>query len=112
LYFLKPKPAIEHAFGLDREVILAIPLMATRNQRTMQAIDSIVADESARGRVDQTIFFLYLTNPNAPRWVDAYLTQNPDSRITVVFTPADVTNATQNIGVDLSTEYFWMSERS
>jgi hypothetical protein len=51
----------------------------------MQIIDRVLQEEPARGRVDQTMFFLISKAKDARAWVDNYCSLNPQSRIPIVF---------------------------
>src|SRR5687768_9544198 len=58
VYFLKPENFISQMFGFEHEVILYISDFSSIEPRTMQAAESIISDDPARGRVEQSIFFL------------------------------------------------------
>ncbi len=51
----------------------------------MQAADNLMNDSPAKGRVDQTIFFLITYAGNGREWARDYVARNPQSRIPVVF---------------------------
>ena len=75
---------------MDREVLLAISDYPSLQGRTFQAIESFLSDEPALGRVDQGLFFLICKPIDGKSWVDRYTTENPQSRIPVVFTISDL----------------------
>jgi hypothetical protein len=56
----------------------------------MQAIELILSEDPARGRVDQSIFFLFSPDQNGEQWIANYLRENPQARIPVLFGPDDI----------------------
>ena len=75
---------------MDRELLLAISNYPTLEARTFRAIETILSEEPALGRVNQSLFFLICRPNDGKTWVDRYTTENPQSRIPVVFTMADL----------------------
>ena len=90
IYFLKPDNSYRETFGLDRELLLAISNYPTLEARTFQAIETVLSQEPALGRVNQSLFFLICKPDDGKTWVDRYTTENPQSRIPVVFTMGDL----------------------
>jgi hypothetical protein len=91
-YFLKPETFMSQMFGFEHELVLFISEYPTLEARTMQAIDSLMAGDPARGRVDQTIFFLSTPASDGRQWVADYTSRNPQARIPVVFKSADLSS--------------------
>lgn len=85
---------------MNREILLAISNYDSLEARTFQAIDSILSEEPALGRVNQSLFFLICKPSDGKKWVDRYTTENPQSRIPVVFTLDDL-SAGQNVDWEL-----------
>jgi hypothetical protein len=89
-YFLKPETFISQMFGFEHELVFFVSQFPTLEARTMQAIDSLMAGDPARGRVDQTIFFLTTAASDGRQWVADYSSRNPQARIPVVFNSAEI----------------------
>jgi hypothetical protein len=94
VYFLKSKQHIQQTFGFEQEVVLAISEYSTLQARAIQAIDQICQELPARGRVDQTVAFVVSAAPDAENWLYNYTAQNPQSRVYVGVSKADLCNAT------------------
>jgi hypothetical protein len=95
VYFLKPEPCISQLFGFEHEIALFVADYPTIEARTMQASDTLIGGDPARGRVDQSIFFLSTPAHNGSEWVGDYTARNPQARIPVVFR-ADQLRAANN----------------
>ena len=85
VYFLGPQQTVSEGFGFDHEITLVISPFKTLEPRTMQAAEAFISQDPAKGRVDQSIFFLVTSAEYGRQWVDLYTTRNPQSRIPVVF---------------------------
>ena len=85
LYFLSPLSGSRDQFGFSSEVMLAINLGPTMQPRVVQAIEKCLGDEPAKGRVDQTLFFLISSDTNAETFLREYTSNNAQSRIPVLF---------------------------
>jgi hypothetical protein len=90
VYFLRPEPFISQMFGFEHEVALFIADYQTLEARTMQAVDTLIGEDPARGRVEQGIFFLVSPVENGRQWVSDYTSRNPQARIPVVFKMAEL----------------------
>jgi hypothetical protein len=84
-YFLGPERFMSEMFGFEHEVLLLLASYPTLEPRTMQAAEKVIEDEPAKGRVDQSIFFLATEAPKGREWMNEYTSRNPQSRIPVVF---------------------------
>jgi hypothetical protein len=84
-YFLGPDKHMMETFGFDREVLMVISDFDTLQPRMMQAIESILNESLARGRVDQTLFILVTRASNGREWTENYVAANPQSRMPIVF---------------------------
>ena len=85
VYFLKPEPHMEQAFGFESEILLVYSQYDELQPRTLQAIEQFLSDEPARGRVDTMITFLISEDAEPVSWVKQYMTSNPDSRLVAAF---------------------------
>ena len=73
LYFLGPQQFISQMFGFDHEVALIVSGYDSLEARTMQATEALISDDPARGRVDQSIFFLITEDSEGRQWIDSPL---------------------------------------
>jgi hypothetical protein len=85
VYFLRPETFISQMFGFEHEVALFIADYPTLEARTMQAVDILIGEDPARGRVEQGIFFLVSAAADGRQWVSDYTSRNPQARIPIVF---------------------------
>ena len=90
VYFLAPETEIRIQFGLEFEVMLAICDYPTVEARTIQAIEQIIQDVPARGRVEQTTLFLVSDDAQVQQWVENYASLNPQSRIPIAFSTKEL----------------------
>lgn len=88
VYFLKAEAHISQTFGFEHEIVLFVSSYPTIEARTMQAADVLIGEDPARGRVEQSIFFLATEATGGREWVADYTTRNPQARIPVVFDSA------------------------
>jgi hypothetical protein len=85
VYFLKPEPFMEEAFGFEREIMLVYSRYRNLEPRVIQAIEHFMSDRPAKGRVDTMIMFLVSEASNPEEWIGQYLLQNPESRLIASF---------------------------
>jgi len=90
MFFLKPEQFISQMFGFEHEIVLFISDYPNIEPRTMQAINSFLAEEPAKGRVDQSIFFLATPASDAQTWVADYSSINHQARISVIFNTSEL----------------------
>lgn len=90
MYFLRPEAFLRQMFGFEHEVALFITDFPTLEARTMQAVDILMGEDPARGRIEQSIFFLVSSAVDAKRWVNDYTASNPQARIPVVFSRSEI----------------------
>ena len=88
-YLLNPDPTIRDQFGITSELILAISDFKTVQPRTMQAIEDIFQSPPAKGRVDQTTFFI-VTKGNCRDWILDYCAFNQQPRIPISISYQDI----------------------
>lgn len=93
VYFLKPDPLMEEAFGFEREILLAYSPESRLQPNVVKAIGAVMRGQPAEGRVDTMIAFLISEDPNPEDWASQYLMQNPESRLLAGFHAADLRNA-------------------
>ncbi|MFM0598272.1 hypothetical protein [Paraburkholderia dilworthii] len=96
VYFLRPEPFISQGFGLDQEVALFVTDFPTIEPRVLQAVDQTFQETPAKGRVDQSTFFLSSADPNGREWMADYAAANPDTRLAVVFNPNELASASSD----------------
>ena len=99
VYFLKPEKSISDLFGIEDEILLAITQFPTLQPRTMQAIEAVMGESPARGRVDQSVFLLISPASNLKQWIDEYTSKIPESRIPIPFSMQDIENARKDAWV-------------
>jgi hypothetical protein len=83
VYFLGPEPFIAETFGFDQEVMLVYSDYPTIEPRALQAAESFLADDPARGRVEKLTYFFVSNNLNAEQWVHSYTSLNQESRLII-----------------------------
>lgn len=88
VYFLKPERHMERAFGFESEILAVYSQYDALQPRTFQAIEELLSDEPARGRVDTMVTFLISESAEPVSWVKQYMTANPDSRLVAAFPAA------------------------
>lgn len=94
VYFLLPEAFITQGFGIDQEIALFVTDFPTLEPRVLQAVDQTLRDTPAKGRVEQSIFFLSSPSKTGKEWMVDYTSANPDSRLAVVFNSSDLNSAT------------------
>jgi hypothetical protein len=90
VYFLSPEQQMQDQFGFDAEIMLVISPYPTLQARTMQAVEQIIDESPAKGRVDQGFFFVITEDSSAGRWFNNYMMRNPQTRIPVAFIGNDL----------------------
>lgn len=95
-FFLAPERTIQDQFGITTEVLLVISDYASVQPRTMQAIENLLQEPPAKGRVDQTTFLFVTKNEDSKDWVENYTALNPQSRIPIVITQKDINEGRSN----------------
>ena len=95
VYLIKPEPATEETFGVNREVLLVYSPYEKLEARCLQSIDQFINDDPARGRVDRLFNILVSDDPNAASWVSEYASTN-EARTTVAFNAAELSNTKSN----------------
>lgn len=92
MYFLKPETFISQMFGFEQELMLCIADYPTIEARTMQAVDTLITEDPARGRVEQSFFLLASPSNEGKQWVADYTSRNPQARTPIVFNTAELTS--------------------
>lgn len=85
VYFLLPELHVSQTFGIEQEIALFITDFPTLEPRVLQAVDQTLKDTPAKGRVEQSIFFLCSSFVSGRQWMVDYTAANPDTRLSVVF---------------------------
>jgi hypothetical protein len=96
VYFLRPEPFISQGFGIDQEVALFVTDFPTIEPRVLQAVDQSFQESPAKGRIDQSIFFLSSADMNGREWMADYAAANPDTRLAVIFNPDELALASSD----------------
>ncbi|HCF7249978.1 TPA: ATP-binding protein [Pseudomonas aeruginosa] len=96
VYFLLPESFISQGFGIDQEIALFVTDFPTLEPRVLQAVDQTLREAPAKGRVEQSIFFLSSPADNGRQWMADYTAANPDSRLAVVFNSKSLVGAAGN----------------
>jgi hypothetical protein len=84
-YILGPDIAVRQQFGLTEEILLVISDYPEVQPRTLQAVEQIMQEPPAAGRVDPTVFFLVTPDSNALIRMQNHGFLNSHARIPVVF---------------------------
>lgn len=96
-YILAPDDAVKYQFGIAGEVLLIISDYPQLQPRTLQAVEQVMKDVPAAGRVDPTVFFLVTPDSNALNWMQNHGQLNAQTRIPVLFVRSAVSsNATDS----------------
>ena len=85
VYLLKPETHMELSFGFVPEILTVYSAYDTLQPRTIQAIDQLITEEPARGRVDTMIAFVISESADPVSWSKQYMSSNPASRLIVAF---------------------------
>ena len=88
VYFLKPAPHMERAFGFESEILTVYSQYPTLQPRTLQAVEVFLSEQPARGRVDTMTAFLISEEPEPVSWIRQYMISNPESRLVAGFSAA------------------------
>ncbi len=91
-YILLGDENIRQQFGITAEVLLVISNFELVQPRTLQAVEQVMHEPPAGGRVDPTVFFLITPDENAINWIENHTTLHSQSRIPVIFTKRQVAN--------------------
>lgn len=95
VYLIKPEPATEETFGVNREILLVYSPYDKLEARCLQSIEQFINDEPARGRVERFFSILVSEDPDAASWVSEYASTN-EARTTVVFNVKEILNTKSN----------------
>ncbi|WP_428391185.1 hypothetical protein [Lichenicoccus sp.] len=98
-YVLRGDNDIKQQFGIVAEVLLIVSNFPLLQPRTLQAVEQVMHEPPAGGRVDPTVFFLITPDDSALRWIKNRVLENSQSRIPVVFT-------TRQISTEANDRYF------
>jgi hypothetical protein len=90
VYFLRPEPFICELYGFSQEILLAYSPYSVIEPRTIQAIEQILNDDPAKGRVEKLQYFLISESDNVREWINDYMVVNQESRIIVSFSKSEL----------------------
>jgi len=83
VYILKPEPFMAEAYGFDQEVMLVYSKYPSIESRSIQAAESFMADEPARGRVEKLTYYFISEAPDAEQWIKNYISVNQEARLII-----------------------------
>ena len=89
VYLLNPDQTIQDQFGITSEIVMAISDFKTMQPRTVQAIDDFFASYPAKGRVDQTLFFI-VTKGDCREWLLNHCAVNQQPRIPIAISYSEI----------------------
>lgn len=95
LYFLKPEKSTEETFGIDREILMIYSRYDSLEARLFQAIEQVINEYPARGRVDRLFTVLVSEMPNPENWINEYTSTN-EARTVVAINRNDLASSYNN----------------
>jgi hypothetical protein len=98
-FFLKANPDLVESYGFEYELLLAFSPYNAIEPRVIQAVDQMMDEEPAKGRVESMLYFLASNDANVRNWISSYLTEHRESRIPVPFYAAPFVAGTVNSDV-------------
>lgn len=90
VYFLNPEPFMKETFGFDQEVMLVYSKYDRLEARAIQAAESFLADDPARGRVEKLTYFFVSEAPDTEQWFHSYTSVNPESKLIISITAKEL----------------------
>ncbi|MFQ2222110.1 ATP-binding protein [Aeromonas enteropelogenes] len=93
IYFLSPLQHYKEAYGFENEILLAYAPYKTMEPRTLQAIEQVLSDSPAKGRVETLNYFLISEDENISSWLDSYVSSKQEARIIVPFSKDEILNS-------------------
>ncbi|SFK69775.1 AAA-like domain-containing protein [Lysobacter sp. cf310] len=93
VFFLKPDVEVAQAFGLNYEILGVYSPFPTAQPRMAQAIEQIINDAPAKGRVDRIVVFVFSDDFQVAEWAARYAMDHPDSRIMIAAHAASLASA-------------------
>lgn len=96
VYFLNPEPFMKETFGFDQEIMLVYSRYDRLEPRAVQAAESFMADDPARGRVEKLTYFFISESPDAEQWFHSYTSMNPESKLIIPFAANDLRSNADN----------------
>ena len=91
LYFLRPSNRVRDQFGFDSEILLVLSTYPTLEPRLFQAVEQVMNDSPARGRVNQRVFFLITEFSGAKDWLNTFIIDTPQECMPVAFFSQELT---------------------
>ncbi|PPT21144.1 AAA-like domain-containing protein [Xanthomonas arboricola] len=91
--FLKPSDEIKNSFGMHYEILSIYSPFPVAQPRLAQAVEKIINDEPAKGRVDRIVVLTISDDPNIKEWERRYSIDHPDSRIMIPANSAEIINS-------------------
>lgn len=90
VFFLKPSRGIAEAFGLNYEVLAVYSPFPIAQPRLAQAVEQVINDSPAKGRVDRVVVVVISDDPQVASWAVQYSMEHPDSRLMVAAHAAEL----------------------
>jgi len=90
VYFLNPENFVKEAYGFDQEVMLVYSKYNTVEPRAVQAAESFLLDDPARGRVEKLTYFLVSESQDVEGWLHNYISTHQESRLIIPFSAPEL----------------------
>ncbi len=74
---------MSEAYGFDQEVMLVYSKYDHMESRSIQAAESFLADDPARGRVEKLMFYFVAETKDTEQWINSYTSMNQESRLII-----------------------------
>ncbi len=94
VFIIKPSENFAEQFGLEYELLMVHTPYGSMQARTMQAINTFLNSDPAKGRVETLVCVIVSGAADAREWVSTYATENQDLRTYVVFNKEDLLQRT------------------
>ncbi|MCI0664798.1 MAG: AAA-like domain-containing protein [Acidobacteria bacterium] len=94
VYFLNPENFMSESFGFEQEVMLVYSKFPTIEPRAVQAAESFLLDQPARGRVEKLTYYFVSESADTEQWFKAYTSVNQESRLIIPLSASDLRAST------------------
>lgn len=90
VYFLNPESFMLESFGFEQEVMLVYSSYASIEPRAIQAAESFMLDDPAKGRVEKLTYFFVSEAVDTEDWVYSYTSLHQESRLIIPINANDL----------------------
>ncbi len=90
VYILSPEPFMSEAYGFDQEVMLVYSKYPRIEPRSIQAAESFMGDDPARGRVEKLTYYFVSEATDTEQWIQSYISMNQESRLIIPLSAGEV----------------------